>query len=71
MYAAIDKVVRAVGRMVVCVDAAAELSTISRSSWVRNDPNPDVPKTEFPSTLITSPELLGLPRPMPWVPTPA
>ena len=32
---AIDSVVRAVGRMVVCVDAAAELSTIRMSSLVR------------------------------------
>ena len=57
--------------MVVCVEAAAELSTISRSSLVMNHPIPDVPKTEVPSTLITSPELLGLPRPMPCVPMPA
>ena len=66
-----EREVRAVGRMVVCVDAAAELSTISRSSLVMNHPIPDDPKTEVPSTLSTSPELSGLARPMPLVPTPA
>ena len=33
LYTAMDSVVRAVGRMVVCVEAAAELSTINSSSW--------------------------------------
>ncbi len=33
LYAAMDRVVRAVGRIVVCVDAAAEDSTISSSRW--------------------------------------
>ena len=68
---AIDSVVRAVGRMVVCVDAAAELSTIRTRSLVRNVPNPDVPKMEVPSTDNTSPVWLGLERPMPVVPMPA
>ena len=71
MYVAIDSVVRAVGRIVVWVDAAAELSTISRSRWVRNEPNPDVPKTEPPRTDSTSPWWAGLPRPTPSVPIPA
>ena len=46
LYTAIDSVVRAVGRIVVCVDAAAELSTISSSSLVRKLPKPEVPKME-------------------------
>ena len=33
LYTAIDSAVRAVGRMVVCVDAAAEVSTIRMSRW--------------------------------------
>src|SRR5579864_7678777 len=71
LYVAIDRVVRAVGRIVVWVDAAAELRTMSRSNLVMNQPIPDVPKTEVPKTLITSPELLGLASPMPLVPMPA
>ena len=69
---AIDSVVR--GRsaeMVVCVDAAAELNTMSRSSLVRKLPKPDVPKMEVPSTDSTSPAWLGFYRPMPFVPIPA
>ena len=49
LYTAIDRVVRAVGRIVVWVDAAAELSTISSSRWDSTLPNPEVPKTECPS----------------------
>ena len=71
LYVAIDSVVRAVGRMVVCVDAAAELSTMSRSRCDMNHPIPDVPKTDDPRTLITSPELSGFASPIPLVPTPA
>ena len=68
---AMDSVVRAVGRMVVWVEAAAELSTIRRRRWERKLPNPDVPKMELPKTDSTSPTLFGLERPIPWVPTPA
>jgi hypothetical protein len=57
--------------MVVWVDAAAEVSTISTSSRARNTPNPALPKTALPSTEITSPVLLLLPSPMPVVPMPA
>ena len=63
--------VRAVGRIVVWVEAAAEDSTISSSSWVRNEPKPEEPKTAPPRTDSTSPALSGLPRPMPLVPMPA
>ena len=46
---AIDRLVRAVGRIVVCVDAAAELSTAMISSLSSGEP-----KTWVPSTLSTS-----------------
>ncbi len=71
MYTAIDSVVRAVGRIVVWVEAAAEDSTISSSSRLRNDPKPEVPKTRLPWTDSTSPALFTLPRPLPVVLIPA
>src|SRR5919204_984346 len=46
---AIDRVVRAVGRIVVCVDAAAEVSTAMISSLSSGEP-----KTCEPRTLSTS-----------------
>ncbi len=69
--AAIEKVVRAVGRMVVWVEAAEEVSTMKISSLVRNHPRPWSPKTAPPRPESTSCELSGLPSPMPWAPTPA
>ena len=63
--------VRAVGRMVVWVEAAAELRTMSSSRWVSTLPTPEVPNTEWPRTDRTSPWLAGLPSPMPVVPIPA
>src|ERR1700722_7719474 len=71
LYTAMDNVVRAVGRIVVCVDAAAELSTMRISRWERNEPNPLLPKTALPRTEITSTVLSLLPSPMPLVPMPA
>ena len=71
LYTAIDRVVRAVGRIVVCVDAAAEDSTMSSSRWVRKEPKADVPKTRLPWTDSTSPALATLPRPLPVVLMPA
>src|SRR5580658_3868418 len=65
---AMDNVVRAVGRMVVWVEAAAELSTMRRRRWERKLPNPEDPKMELPRTERTSPVLLGLERPIPLVP---
>src|ERR1700691_661948 len=70
-YTAMDRVVRAVGRIVVCVDAAAEDSTIRISRRDRNVPKPEVPKTAPPRMDSTSPVLAELPRPMPLVPMPA
>ena len=68
---AIDSVVRAVGRMVVCVEAAAELNTIRSRRWVRKFPRPDDPKMEDPSTESTSPAWFGFSSPIPVVPMPA
>src|SRR4030088_326735 len=71
LYAAIDRVVRAVGRIVVWVEAAAELSTIRISSRDRNVPNPEVPKMAPPVTDSTSNWFAGLDRPIPLLPAPA
>src|SRR6202035_5401149 len=59
---AIDSVVRAVGRIVVCVDAAAEV----RTATIRNF-TPTLPSTPCPSALSTSEEFSSLARnPAPW-----
>src|SRR5258708_4461495 len=71
LYTAIDRVVRAVGRMVVWVEAAAELRTISKSRWLRTLPKPDVPNTALPRPDSTSFWLAVLPSPTPLVPSPA
>ena len=68
---AIDRVVRAVGRIVVWVDAEAELSTIRISSRDRNVPRPPPPKMALPSTDSTSNWLLELLSPIPVLPIPA
>src|SRR4249919_1077119 len=70
-WAAIDRVVRAVGRIVVRVDAAAELSTISTSKWTAAVPTALLPKTAPASTEKTSSALSGLLSPMPDDPIPA
>src|SRR5215471_2360826 len=71
LYTAIDRVVRAVGRIVVWVEAAAEDSTMSSSRWVRNDPKAEVPNTRLPWTDSTSPAFAMFPRPLPLVLIPA
>src|SRR5450631_1470855 len=71
LYAAIASVVRAVGRIVVWVEAAADESTIRVSSLVNTKPKPCAPKTALPRTVMTSLELSGLARPIPLSPTPA
>ena len=63
LYTLMANVVRAVGRIVVWVEAAAELSTMSSSRWDRTLPNPDVPNTEWPRTDRTSPWLFGVAEP--------
>src|SRR5436305_14187360 len=71
LYTAIDRVVRAVGRIVVWVEAAAEDSTMSSSRWVRNEPKPEVPNTRLPWIDSTSPAFATFPRPLPVVLIPA
>ncbi len=66
LYTAIDRVVRAVGRMVVWVEAAAELRTISKSRWLRTLPKPDVPNTALPRPDSTSFWLGGIAEPHPF-----
>src|ERR1700722_6534953 len=66
-----DSVVRAAGRIVVWVDAAAELSTIRISSRDKTVPNPDVPKIALPVTDSTSNWCAGFDSPTPLPPTPA
>src|SRR6185437_10994869 len=70
-YAAMDSVVRAAGRIVVWVDAAAELSTIRISSRDKTAPNPEVPKIALPVTDSTSNWWSGFVSPTPLSPTPA
>ena len=53
-HAAIEIVVRAVGRIVVCVDAEADVRTEKSSSFCRIP----LPKTTVPSGLRTSDELV-------------
>src|ERR1019366_3715938 len=71
LYAAIASDVRAVGRIVVCVDAAADVSTISTSSLEKNKPAPCEPNAALPRMLMTSLELAVLGSPFPVAPTPA
>ena len=66
-----DSVVRAVGRIVVWVDAAAELSTIRISSRDKTVPSPEVPKIAPPVTDSTSNWCAGFVSPTPLLPIPA
>src|SRR5215469_2332957 len=70
-YAAIDSVVRAVGKIVVCVEAAAELSTIRISSRDNTVPSPELPKIAPPVTDSTSNWWAGFISPTPLSPMPA
>src|SRR6478735_6008516 len=69
--AAIDRLVRAVGRIVVWVDAEAEVSTQIASRWTMIQPTAPPPNTWCPMAANTSSALFTLPRPMPWALTPA
>src|SRR6476659_9277555 len=71
LWTAIDSVVRAVGRIVVSVEAAAELSTIRISRCTAKLPTALLLIKARPSTENTSSALLGLLNPMPAEPTPA
>src|ERR1700712_3468198 len=70
LKAAIERLVRAVGRIVVWVDAEAEVSTQMASRWTMIQPTAPPPKTALPMAAKTSSALASLPRPMPLVPTP-
>ena len=59
---AIERAVRAAGRMVVWQLAADELSTASSSSLSAHQPMPLVPNTMAPVAANTSPELFGSAR---------
>src|ERR1700712_2816077 len=69
--AAIDRLVRAVGRIVVWVDAEAEVSTQIASRWTMIHPIAPPPKTWWPMAAKTSSALPSLPSPVPDVLTPA
>src|SRR3978361_127487 len=71
LKAAIDRLVRAVGRIVVCVEADAEVSTQIASRGTMIQPGAPPPKTAWPMAAKTSSALSTLPRPMPLPPTPA
>src|SRR5882757_9875054 len=67
----IDSEVRAVGRIVVWVDAEAEVSTLISSSTSNTLPIALSPNTAGPIALNTSSELSALARPIPVLPVPA
>src|SRR4051812_44661386 len=71
LYAAMDRVVRAVGRIVVCVDADADVRIDAESSRSAILPRPESPNRAGPIAAKTSSALSGLPSPTPVVPTPA
>src|ERR1700748_163621 len=71
LNAAIDRLVRAVGRMVVWVEAEAEVSTQIASRWTMIQPTAPPPKTSWLIAAKTSSALPTLPSRMPVEPTPA
>ena len=62
---------RAVGKIVVWVEAAAELSTMRIRSRDKTMPNPEVPKIAPPVTDSTSNWCAGFVSPTPLPPMPA
>src|SRR6478609_5568168 len=71
LNAAIDRLVRAVGRMVVWVEAEAEVSTQMASRCTMIQPTAPPPKTSWPIAAKTSSALSTFPRPIPLSETPA
>src|SRR6202453_742997 len=67
LYVAIDSVVRAVGRIVVWVEAEAEVSTIRISRRTKEGPMPAPPKMALPRTDRSSNFYAGLARQIPFV----
>jgi hypothetical protein len=57
--------------MVVWVEAAAEVSTMSNNKWVSTVPIQPSPNTAVPTVDNTSPTFAGFASPIPSVPTPA
>src|SRR3954469_6696591 len=68
---AIESEGRAVGRIVVCVEAEAEVRIVAANSTCRTWPTGLLPNTAGAMTENTSPELSGFASPMPFSPTPA
>ena len=66
-----ERAARAVGRIVVWVEAADDVSTEMISRTTKKEPNPLSPNTVGAIAANTSSALSGLPRPMPSVPVPA
>lgn len=66
LYTAIDRLPRAVGRIVDCVDDRAETQTVSSSADAMT-----APATGSPRMVSTSSSLASFPRPMPVSPNPA
>src|SRR2546423_6336675 len=66
LYAAMASVVRAVGRIVVCADAAADDSTASTRNFAPHEPSAALPMPDSTSSVLS-----GLVRPRPVSPTPA
>ncbi len=71
LYTLIESTVRAVGRIVVCVEATAEEKIMSSSRCAKTEPIHDEPNTAVACTEKTSLQLAGFARPMPVLPTPA
>src|SRR3954453_3669431 len=71
LYAAMDSEVRAVGRIVVWVDADADVRIDAESRSRAILPSPESPNRAGPMAAKTSSALSGFPRPTPVVPTPA
>src|SRR5208283_3804375 len=71
LYTLIESTVRAVGRIVVWVEATAEENTMSSNRWEKIEPNQLEPNTADPCTDSTSVRWAGFASPIPVVPTPA
>src|SRR5208283_1214723 len=65
LYTLMERTVRAVGRIVVCVDAAADESTMSSNRCAKTEPIQADPNTAVPCTDSTSVRCAGFARPMP------
>ncbi len=71
LNAAMERVVRAVGRIVVCVEAAAEVSTMKMSRWYIVLPKNEFRRSTSRGCSACRRRCRGWPSPMPLSPTPA